>query len=87
MQARGLFHGLILESGACTGPWIGPDPSVAGSYSASATFAAGVNCTGDAKQRLACLRKLPAMVRSPNSLPQRTFTERPAPWEPKVVCS
>ena len=61
-HAQGLFHRLILESGACTGPWMGPDPSRSGSFLASQTFADGVNCTGTAKQRLSCLRKLPAGV-------------------------
>ncbi len=33
---------LIIESGACTGPWFGPDPSREGSYNVSATFAEDV---------------------------------------------
>ena len=55
--ATGLFHQLILESGACTGPWMGPDPSVKGSLNASKSFARDVGC---ATGSLSCLRSLPA---------------------------
>lgn len=61
--ARGLFHRLTLESGACTGPWFGPDPSRAGSFAASAAFADGTGCTGGNgtdEGRLACMRGLDA---------------------------
>ena len=35
----GLWRGLIVESGACTGPWFGPTWSRAASFAASETFA------------------------------------------------
>ena len=64
-HAKGLFHRLFLESGACTGPWMGVNPSAAASFAASAAFAADVGCGNAANRthaRLVCLRGLPAQT-------------------------
>jgi carboxylesterase type B len=41
-KAQGLFHQLILESGACTGPWFGPTFTTRDSFNVSSIFANNV---------------------------------------------
>jgi hypothetical protein len=43
-KARSLFARLVLESGACTGPWMGAHPTRRDSYDASELFAASLGC-------------------------------------------
>lgn len=42
--AKGLFHQLILESGVCTGPWMGPSDAET-QFNVSSEIAADVNAT------------------------------------------
>ncbi len=48
--ARGLFHQVVLESGVCTGPWMGPS-SREEQFRVSAAIAADVNATSLADMR------------------------------------
>ena len=66
-QAQGLFHQLIIESGACTGPWFGTEWSRHNSFNVSHTFAKGIlppahldpKNHDDCRSTLCQLRRLP----------------------------
>ena len=56
--SKGLFRRLGLQSGICTGPWMGPDPSREASFNVSAAFAADVGCRSLAELRAAPASRL-----------------------------